>query len=151
MIRLCRLGTRSLELPARPLVSSIVLSCRGMAADAGPTTATPPPDAARGATADLCDVFFTDPVDTVRQHPVSIVEPIFRCSIHAGAVSGYPGMRVSQRCIAMTRSPSSRAAEPQWWAWHRGRLLICVYGKHKHPWSISLEIHRVACGRSDHM
>eukprot|EP00208_Stichococcus_sp_RCC1054_P003866 CAMPEP_0206142752 /NCGR_PEP_ID=MMETSP1473-20131121/18094_1 /ASSEMBLY_ACC=CAM_ASM_001109 /TAXON_ID=1461547 /ORGANISM="Stichococcus sp, Strain RCC1054" /LENGTH=74 /DNA_ID=CAMNT_0053537871 /DNA_START=274 /DNA_END=495 /DNA_ORIENTATION=+ len=50
-----------------------------MAASAGgPTTATPPPDAARGATADLCDVFITDPVDTVKQHPVSIVEPIFR-------------------------------------------------------------------------
>jgi hypothetical protein len=44
----------------------------------GPKTATPPADAARGATADLCDVFIKEPVDLVRQHPVSIVQPIFR-------------------------------------------------------------------------
>jgi RraA family protein len=44
----------------------------------GPKTATPPADAARGATADLCDVFIKESVDVVRQHPVSIVQPIFR-------------------------------------------------------------------------
>ncbi len=113
MIRLCSLGTRSPGLAARPLVSSVLQSGRGMAADAGPTTATPPPDAARGATADLCDVFIKDPVDTVRQHPVSIVEPIFRCSIQADLTT----------LTAMMRSPSSRAAEPQWWAWAAGARL----------------------------
>lgn len=47
-------------------------------ATTGPKTATPPADAARGATADLCDVFIKEPVDLVAQHPVSIVQPIFR-------------------------------------------------------------------------
>lgn len=34
----------------------------------------PPPDAARGATADLTDVFCPDPVDTVSAGPVQIME-----------------------------------------------------------------------------
>lgn len=55
-----------------------IMGSRSAAAAGGPTTETPPPDAARGATADLCDVFITDPVDAVRQREVSIVEPIFR-------------------------------------------------------------------------
>eukprot|EP00884_Botryococcus_braunii_P004245 jgi/Botrbrau1/13821/Bobra.0056s0063.1 len=38
----------------------------------------PPPDASRGATADLCDVFVPDPVDIITQRKVQIVEPIFR-------------------------------------------------------------------------
>ena len=45
---------------------------------AGPTTATPPPDAARGATADLCDMFITDSVDVITEREVQIMEPIFR-------------------------------------------------------------------------
>ena len=55
---------------------------RRMAASAtdGPSTATPPPDAARGATADLCDVFIPDPLDIVTQRNVQIVEPLFRSS-----------------------------------------------------------------------
>ena len=44
----------------------------------GPKTATPPPNAARGATADLCDIYITDPVDVVSQRNVQIMEPIFR-------------------------------------------------------------------------
>lgn len=47
-------------------------------AASGPKTATPPPDAARGATADLCDVFLTDPVDIVTERKVQIMEPIFQ-------------------------------------------------------------------------
>ena len=39
---------------------------------------TPPPDAARGATADLCDTFIKDPVDIVNQGNVQIMQPIFR-------------------------------------------------------------------------
>ena len=38
---------------------------------------TPPPDAARGATADLCDTFIRDPVDIVNQG-VQIMNPVFR-------------------------------------------------------------------------
>ena len=41
-------------------------------------TQTPPPDAARGATADLCDTFITDPVDIVNQGQVQIMDPVFR-------------------------------------------------------------------------
>jgi hypothetical protein len=48
----------------------------------GPTTATPPPDAARGATADLCDMFITDPVDTITEREVQIMEPVFRYASH---------------------------------------------------------------------
>lgn len=51
---------------------------RWAAAAGGPTTETPPPDATRGATADLCDVFISDPVDSICKQAVSIVEPIFR-------------------------------------------------------------------------
>ncbi|KAL3136973.1 hypothetical protein ABBQ32_006572 [Trebouxia sp. C0010 RCD-2024] len=39
---------------------------------------TPPPDAARGATADLCDTFIQDPVDIVNQGKVQIMNPVFR-------------------------------------------------------------------------
>jgi hypothetical protein len=48
------------------------------AAGAGPTTATPPADTARGATADLCDVFIPEPVDQVAMRKVQILEPIFK-------------------------------------------------------------------------
>ena len=57
------------------------------AMSSGPTTATPPPDASRGATADLCDVFLPEPVDKVTQSKVQIVEPIFRYSRALAAVS----------------------------------------------------------------
>ncbi len=43
-----------------------------------PTTLTPPANNARGATADLCDVFVPEPVDKVTQCPVQIADPIFR-------------------------------------------------------------------------
>lgn len=48
------------------------------AAAAGPTTATPPANTARGATADLADVFIPEPVDEVAQRKVNIMEPIFQ-------------------------------------------------------------------------
>ena len=56
-------------------------------ATSGPTTATPPPDAARGATADLCDVFIPDPLDIVTQRKVQIVDPVFRSSSAESDVS----------------------------------------------------------------
>jgi hypothetical protein len=48
------------------------------AAGSGPTTATPPANTARGATADLADVFIPEPVDEVAQRKVNIMEPIFQ-------------------------------------------------------------------------
>ena len=53
----------------------------------------PPPDAARGATADLCDVHLPDPVDVTLQRKVQIMDPIFRC------LPG-PGSLTSRRCGA---------------------------------------------------
>ncbi len=41
----------------------------------------PPPDASRGATADLCDVHVPDAVDIITQRKVQIVEPMFRQSL----------------------------------------------------------------------
>ena len=63
---LCRLEVLAAKEPARQMSS-------------GPTTATPPADASRGATADLCDVFLPDPVDVITESKVSIVAPLFRC------------------------------------------------------------------------
>ncbi|KAF6252071.1 Demethylmenaquinone methyltransferase-domain-containing protein [Scenedesmus sp. NREL 46B-D3] len=48
------------------------------AAAEGPKTATPPPDASRGATADLADVFIPEPVDQVSMRKVQIMEPVFQ-------------------------------------------------------------------------
>ena len=50
----------------------------GQHMSSGPKTATPPPNAARGATADLCDIYVTGPVDIVSHRDVQIMEPIFR-------------------------------------------------------------------------
>jgi len=61
----CRVEMAAANHPARSLSS-------------GPTTATPPADASRGATADLCDVFLPDPVDVITESKVSIVAPLFR-------------------------------------------------------------------------
>lgn len=49
-----------------------------MTIQTGGSNPYPPADAARGATADLCDVHLPDPVDVVGQRKVQIVEPIFR-------------------------------------------------------------------------
>lgn len=51
-----------------------------MAAASTPKTAVPPPDMSRGATADLCDVHYPDPVDVVVEPKVQIMQPLFRCS-----------------------------------------------------------------------
>ena len=64
-------------LPATVLAMLSQTGC-GRCLSAGPTTATPPPDAARGATADLCDMFITDSVDTITERDVQIMEPLFR-------------------------------------------------------------------------
>ena len=46
-----------------------------------PTTTTPPPNAARGATADLCDIYITEPVDKITSGGVQIAQPIFKCVV----------------------------------------------------------------------
>ena len=51
------------------------LSQQFAAFSSGPKTATRPPDTARGATADLCDVHVSEPVDQVVQSKIGIVEP----------------------------------------------------------------------------
>lgn len=56
-----------------------LFSMSAAACTSGPTTATPPANAARGATADLADVFIPEPVDEVAQRKVNIMEPIFQC------------------------------------------------------------------------
>jgi hypothetical protein len=53
-------------------------SCLRWFSKPGSSTQTPPPNAARGATADLCDVYITRPVDEVCSGDVQIAQPIFR-------------------------------------------------------------------------
>ncbi len=87
----CRVEMAAANHPARSLSS-------------GPTTATPPADASRGATADLCDVFLPDPVDVINESKVSIVAPLFRF----GADPPSSPMRDSDR-----PSPSCSASPAQ--------------------------------------
>ena len=56
--------------------SACAVVCRQLAA--APKTSVPPPDAARGATADLCDVFHPESVDVVSEPQIQIMSPIFR-------------------------------------------------------------------------
>lgn len=65
----CQMGTTSTQTAA------------AAATNAGKTNPNPPPDASRGATADLCDVHYPDPVDVLpdpRSQKVQIAEPVFR-------------------------------------------------------------------------
>ena len=59
-------------------VGALDAGVSGQHMSSGPKTATPPPNAARGATADLCDIYVTDPVDIVSHRDVQIMDPIFR-------------------------------------------------------------------------
>ena len=60
------------------------------------STQTPPPDAARGATADLCDTFIKDPVDVVNQRDVQIMDPIFR---NFGGHTRFKGQAATVKCF----------------------------------------------------
>jgi len=53
-------------------------SCLRWFSNPGSSTQTPPPNAARGATADLCDIYITRPVDEVCSGEVQIAQPVFR-------------------------------------------------------------------------
>lgn len=89
----------------------------------GPTTATPPPDASRGATADLCDVFLPEPVDQVSQSKVQIVEPIFR---DFGGNLRFSGRVSTVKCFE--NNPLVRAALEEQGA---GRVLVVDGGASK--------------------
>lgn len=71
-----QLGGSSARLPGSVSGSSAVRALLGSLARM--SSQTPPPDAARGATADLCDTFIKDPVDIVNQGGVQIMNPVFR-------------------------------------------------------------------------
>lgn len=77
----------------------------------------PPPDASRGATADLCDVFVPDPVDIITQRKVQIVEPIFRFGL-AGQVQAlsFPACIV-QRVVAPVSVEHARHSVLAFHAW----------------------------------
>lgn len=62
----------------------------------GPKTTVPPPDAARGATADLCDVHYPDSVDIVVQPTVQIMQPIFR---DLGGRLRFSGQAATVKCF----------------------------------------------------
>ena len=66
------------RLLTAPTLSPLSSTLRTMAT-APTTNQFPPPDAARGATADLCDVHYPDSVDVVVGAPkVQIAAPVFR-------------------------------------------------------------------------
>ena len=75
---------------------------------------TPPPDAARGATADLCDTFITDPVDVVNQRNVQIMDPVFR---DYGGNSRFKGQAATVKCFdnnPLVRKVSEKSKESFW-------------------------------------
>eukprot|EP00894_Picocystis_sp_ML_P004858 jgi/Pico_ML_1/55375/g1069.t1 len=80
------------------------------------STWTPPPDATRGGTADLCDVHVPEPVDVVTQGKVQIAQPIFR---DLGGRYGFQGKVSTVKCFE--NNPLVRAAleEPG-----NGRVLV---------------------------
>lgn len=89
-----RLGGISTGLPA---TVSRSIALRALAASSAQMSSqTPPPDAARGATADLCDTFIKDPVDIVNQANVQILEPVFR---DFGGHSRFKGQAATVKCF----------------------------------------------------
>lgn len=90
---------------------------------AGPKTATPPPNASRGATADLCDVFMPEPVDVVSKCTVQIAEPIF---LDFGGHSRFSGQAATVKCFE--NNPLVRAALEEE---GKGRVLVVDGGGSK--------------------
>jgi hypothetical protein len=62
----------------RRVASAAIQRRAGLMSVTTATNPNPPPNAARGATADLCDVFVPEPVDKITDRAVQIAEPIFR-------------------------------------------------------------------------
>jgi hypothetical protein len=90
-----------------PFAGALQQSAASMSS-AGPQTLTPPPNTARGATADLADTYITDSVDIVSQRRLQIMEPIFRCEPRFSRQLP-PG----QACTRVPSSAAARAGEPQ--------------------------------------
>lgn len=87
-------------------VSSSSSSSSYATTTAGPKTATPPADAARGATADLLDIFHPESVDDMQSaRTVQIAEPIFR---DFGGRLRFSGRAATIRCFE--NNPLVRAA-----------------------------------------
>ncbi|WIA38026.1 hypothetical protein OEZ86_001397 [Tetradesmus obliquus] len=102
--------------------SPSLLRAFAAAAD-GPKTATPPPDTARGATADLADVFIPEPVDQVSLGKVQIMEPIFQ---DLGGKMRFSGQVSTVKCFE--NNPLVRKAFEQP---GKGRVLVVDGGGSK--------------------
>ena len=88
---------------------------------------TPPPDAARGATADLCDTFIKDPVDIVNERNVQIMDPIFR---NFGGHSRFKGQAATVKCFE--NNPLVRKASSQLGLFVTPRTPSAPKGLHEH-------------------
>lgn len=82
-----RAGSSTAATSAVPQLARQLLAQRAMSSAGGPVTATPPANTARGATADLADVFIPESVDEVAVRKVNIMEPIFQCVARAEVVA----------------------------------------------------------------
>ena len=102
-----------------------------------PKTSVPPPDTARGATADLCDVHHPESVDVVSQPDVRIMQPIFkdlggrmRFAGQASTVKCFennPHVRKVRPCgIVCTSFASTGALQ----AWHKCELQVRLATQH---------------------
>jgi hypothetical protein len=74
----------------------------------GPKTETPPPDTARGATADLCDVHYVHSVDVVGEPSVQIMQPVF---MDLGGKMRFAGQAATVKCFE--NNPLVRKVCPQ--------------------------------------
>eukprot|EP01025_Chloroclados_australasicus_P023192 TRINITY_DN23592_c0_g1_i9.p1 TRINITY_DN23592_c0_g1~~TRINITY_DN23592_c0_g1_i9.p1 ORF type:complete len:225 (-),score=22.86 TRINITY_DN23592_c0_g1_i9:197-871(-) len=88
-------GATACASAARQLATSATLfASRFMCSQ--PKTSVPPPDAARGATADLCDVFYPDPVDQVVIPKIQIMQPLFK---DLGGRMKFSGQAATVKCF----------------------------------------------------
>eukprot|EP00892_Ulva_mutabilis_P004737 jgi/Ulvmu1/2635/UM014_0087.1 len=87
---------------------------------AAPKTSVPPPDMARGATADLCDVHYPDPVDVVVEPKLQIMQPGFK---DLGGLLRFSGQAATVKCFE--NNPLVRAALEEE---GKGRVLVVDTG-----------------------
>mmetsp|Transcript_38022 Transcript_38022/g.63908 ORF Transcript_38022/g.63908 Transcript_38022/m.63908 type:complete len:236 (+) Transcript_38022:74-781(+) len=106
------LDTTQMHDALRALTSS-----RHFASGGTPDSQTPPPDTARGATADLCDVYHPESVDaTVADKQVAIMEPGFR---NYGGVVRFAGPASTVKCFENNPLVRKALEEPG-----EGRVLV---------------------------
>lgn len=116
----CRTCVGSLRWTA---LTSTVAQQFAMASSSAPTTQTPPANASRGATADLCDVFVPESVDVIAQRKVAIVEPIFR---DFGGLARFSGQVSTVKCFENNPLVRKALEEPG-----NGRVLVVDGGGSK--------------------